>query len=218
MVVITGADSQRIFLQEIGAYGPRCVQAAALQQALTGIVANTNVDTLPQSLFERVRSQMYEQGISQRRMANMRGTAYGGTSHYAFSPSRKLLSEYAELLNDDILRMHCNSDLFWDRVVAIEPAGEMKVYDLTVPDTAVWLANSGIVSHNSGAIEQDADLIAFIYRDEVYDENSKDKGIAEIIIRKQRNGPIGDFKVTFIGHLTKFENYIAMERLEGSFV
>jgi replicative DNA helicase len=113
---------------------------------------------------------------------------------------------------------HCSNDLFWDRVVAVEPAGEMEVYDLTVPETAVWLANGGIVSHNSGAIEQDADLIAFIYRDEVYDENSKDKGIAEIIIRKQRNGPIGDFKVTFIGHLTKFENYISMERLEGSFV
>ena len=132
--------------------------------------------------------------------------------------SRELLSEYAELLNDDTLRTHCNSDLFWDRVVAIVPAGEMEVYDLTVPETAVWLANGGVVSHNSGAIEQDADLIAFIYRDEVYDENSKDKGIAEIIIRKQRNGPIGDFKVTFIGHLTKFENYIGMERLEESFV
>jgi len=91
------------------------------------------------------------------------------------------------------------------------------VYDLTVPETAAWLAD-GIVSHNSGAIEQDADLIAFIYRDEVYDEKSKDKGIAEIIIRKQRNGPIGDFKVTFLGSLTKFENYAGLENLAESFV
>jgi len=61
----------------------------------------------------------------------------------------------------------------------------------------------------SGAIEQDADLIVFIYRDEVYNEDSADKGIAEIIISKQRNGPIGSTKLTFLGKYTKFENFIA---------
>lgn len=60
----------------------------------------------------------------------------------------------------------------------------------------------------SGAIEQDADLIVFIYRDEVYNEESPDKGTAEIIIAKQRNGPIGMSRLTFLGKYTKFENYI----------
>ena len=60
----------------------------------------------------------------------------------------------------------------------------------------------------SGAIEQDADLVVFIYRDEVYNPESEHKGMAEIIIGKQRNGPIGTVNLTFLGQFTKFENYI----------
>ncbi len=59
----------------------------------------------------------------------------------------------------------------------------------------------------SGALEQDADMIFFIYRDEVYNEESPDKGVAEIIVGKQRNGPIGTVKLTFLGKHTRFENY-----------
>jgi replicative DNA helicase len=138
-------------------------------------------------------------------MAAMRGTSYGGASHFGFAPSRATLADYAERLAEPALRAHVENDLFWDRVVAIVPGGTEDVYDLTVPGPSCWLAD-GIVSHNSGAIEQDADIVMFIYREEEYKPSDENRGIAEIIIGKQRNGPTGSRKLAFIKEFTRFEN------------
>jgi len=159
---------------------------------------------------------MRRQGVTTRAMAAMRGTSYGGGSHFAFAPSRETLADYARLLDSESLRAHVDADVFWDRVVAVDPPGEEleEVFDLTVPGPANWLAD-GIVSHNSGAIEQDADMILLIYREEVYDKNTTKKGMAEIDLAKHRNGETGTFVLTFQGQYSRFVNYAPDSYAEG---
>jgi replicative DNA helicase len=115
------------------------------------------------------------------------------------------VAEYAELLEDQILSERASDDLFWDRIVAIEPAGVEDVFDLTVPSPSSWLAD-GVVSHNSGSLEQDSDVVIFIFREEEYKATDENRGIAELIIGKQRNGPTGTLRLAFIKEFTRFEN------------
>ncbi|MBE3564874.1 MAG: replicative DNA helicase [Thermogemmatispora sp.] len=92
-------------------------------------------------------------------------------------------------------------DVIWDRVEAIVPAGEAEVYDLTVAGLHNFVA-ADLVVHNS--IEQDADVVMFIYRDDVYNPDSERKNIADIIVAKHRNGPVGEVSLYFQASHTRF--------------
>jgi replicative DNA helicase len=108
----------------------------------------------------------------------------------------------ASLAGDDG-RFDGNDESFWDGVIGVEPVGEATVFDLTVPGPANWLAE-GIVTHNSGAIEQDADVVIFIHRD---DTDVATKGTADLIVAKHRNGPTDTVKLAFLPSLTQFRNF-----------
>ncbi|MEH2135061.1 MAG: replicative DNA helicase [Nostoc sp.] len=95
------------------------------------------------------------------------------------------------------------SDVYWDEILSIEYSGEEEVFDLTVPSLHNFVANN-IIVHNS--IEQDADLVIMLYRDEYYSPDTPDRGIAEVIIAKHRNGPTGTAKLLFNPQFTKFQN------------
>jgi replicative DNA helicase len=205
-VDVSGSEQQKLFVQRVGGFGPRAAAAIQLGKVLEGIVANTNVDTLPKELFGSVKQRMKSSGISQRAMAAMRGTSYGGAAHFDFAPSRAVVAEYADLLQAPELKLWSEAPLFWDRVLTVEPVGDIETFDLTVPGPANWLAD-GVVSHNSGAIEQDADMILLIYREEVYNKETPKKGVADIDLAKHRNGETGDIRLTFRGQFSRFENY-----------
>ncbi len=122
---------------------------------------------------------------------------------YEEGVSRSLMSRIAEALPDQFLSDLGSSDVLWDQIVAVEPRGTAPVYDATVAGTHNFVADD-IVVHNS--IEQDADVVMFIYRDELYNPESDQRGLAEIIIAKHRNGPVGSTKLVFHGDYTTFEN------------
>jgi replicative DNA helicase len=105
----------------------------------------------------------------------------------------------AELVRPDVV----TSDLRWDPVASVTPVGMQPTFDATVEGTHNFIAD-GIVAHNS--LEQDADVVIFLYRDEVYNRDTPDRGTAEVIVAKHRNGPIGVTHLAFLDHYTRFAN------------
>jgi len=200
---VSGVDDQRRFLQEIGVHGDRSVPAARLLEIVRYKTANTNVDTVPLRVWDRVKEVMLEKGMTHRQFQAAMGTAYCGSTMWKNSPSRERLGRVAVVLDDADLELMAVNDVLWDSVVSIEPDGVEEVYDATVLGTHNFIAN-GIAVHNS--IEQDADMVILLHRESMYERESPREGEADLIVAKHRNGPTDTITVAFQGHYSRFTN------------
>jgi len=107
----------------------------------------------------------------------------------------------AAVLGDVDLDVIATNDVFWDSVASIEPLGEQPVYDATVLGLHNFVANN-IAAHNS--LEQDADMVVLLHREDAYEKESTRPGEADLIVAKHRNGPTRDVVVAFQGHYSRF--------------
>ena len=206
-VVVSGRDDLERFLSLIGGLG---IQKQAMQDTIADYLsprpANTNRDVLPKELWQSlVVPAMRNASLTTRTMQASIGTAYCGTTLYKANLSRERAARVATAVKSKELAILAQSDVYWDRLLAIEADGEEDVYDLTVDDLHNFVADDVIV-HNS--IEQDSDVVLFIYRDRFYNDNLPEdrRNIAELIIAKHRNGPVGKVELLFIDEQTRFAN------------
>jgi len=200
-LIFADSPSMRTFCGQIGVHGRRGDRVRRLLGEIEGREPNANVDTLPLDVWNLVRSEQLRAGMTERQFQSAIGTHYCGSTLYKSCPSRQRLLRCAEALHSDILRHVATSDLFWDRIAAIEPLGLQPVYDATVKATHNFIAD-GIVAHNS--IEQDSDAVILLYREDAFERESPRAGEADLILAKHRNGPTGTVTVAFQGHYSRF--------------
>jgi replicative DNA helicase len=200
-VIVADGASLRVFCREIGVHGARGELVGELLAFPDGRAINTNLDTLPAEVWDLVKAERIRAGVSERQFQAAIGTHYCGSTLYKSCPSRERLMRCANALDSAALRQIASSDIYWDRIVAIETLGPQPVYDATVKDTHNFVAN-GINLHNS--IEQDSDMVILLHREDAYERESPRAGEADLVVAKHRNGPTATVTVAFQGHYSRF--------------
>jgi replicative DNA helicase len=206
-IEVDGTDDRVRFLRSVGCHGrlgeviPECLTVLADQ------APNADVDSVPAAIVPAVRDALRRAGIpGQDSISPLPGVVVGDRQveipgHQGFS--RPGLLAVGAQTGDQYLRTLAASDVCWDAIVEVTPIGEMPTFDATVAGTHNFVAN-GVIAHNS--LEQDADVVLFLYRDEMYNPESADRGTAEVIVAKHRNGPTGKCQLAFLDHHTRFAN------------
>ena len=194
-VSVYGKEHQLRFLELIGCYGERGEKIPQFIEKLNRTKSNTNLDVWPKETWKFIIDPIRKnQGMSWRDFSKGIETQYCGDSLFKNGISAERMARIANTLQSPALWEIAKADIFWDEIVEIKKLKIETVYDLTVPGTHNFVAN-GIIAENS--IEQDADVVMFIYREDKYKPNTERKNVAEIIIAKHRNGPTGKIDLYF---------------------
>jgi replicative DNA helicase len=203
-VVVSGSDDIWTFLTIVGVLGQnKTLHKAAIVEYLSMRGKNTNRDVIPAAAWRmHVVPTMVSAGITGRAMQAGIGMAYAGTGLYNQNMSRDRARRVVDVVPSEELELLSVSDIYWDEIASIEPDGVDEVYDLTVEDLHNFVAGN-VIAHNS--IEQDADMVMFLFRPEYYKSDDK-PGIAEVIVSKHRNGPTGTIELRFRRDHTRFYN------------
>jgi len=200
-VDVTGVGDELRFLEEIGTYGPRVASGAKVLERLREMTPVGRFDTIPGDVWDQVRHALNERTTTLGRVQLQVGSRSTADMKPAYSPSRRRIGKFAAVLHDDRLEMIATSDVFWDTISSIDSMGASPVYDATVLETHNFIAN-GTNLHNS--IEQDADVVILLHREDAYERESPRAGEADLIIAKHRNGPTATVTVAFQGHYSRF--------------
>jgi len=206
---IEGKACQTQFLSQVGCHGMRGAKIPSMLMTLQSIEGNPNNDTIPKEAWRTIlQTAKDENDLSWRDFSEQLGMSYAGSTLFKHGISRSRMERIGAFLPDVQISNLTHSDVYWDKIKSITPLGVEDVYDATVLEVHNFVANDFIV-HNS--IEQDADIVAFIYRPEYYqileDEQGQSlKGIAEFIIAKHRHGALESIKIKFTDTFAKFGN------------
>ncbi len=211
-VLLSGLDDIALFASMIGTIGQyKSESLAAIRQWNKGKISNTNRDIIPQAVWRLYAVEaMSEQQLTTRQMQGALGNQYCGTSLYKTNLSRKRANKLAQVVQSPEIASLTKSEVSWDRVASIESAGSELVYDMTMPGNHNFVAGN-IIAHNS--IEQDADVVLFIYREDYYIEDTDRQNIADVLVAKHRHGSTGTISLYFRKELTQFRD-LEIQRTE----
>jgi replicative DNA helicase len=204
-VSVSGKEEMERFLTCVGALSEdKKAHQTAVVEYLAQREAISRRDVVPRDVWDTlIQPAMQANGTTMSLLKSGLGWLGASGTPYHQNLSRTRASRIATLVASDQLAQLAESDVYWDEIVSIEPDGEEEVYDLTVEGLHNFVAGD-MTSHNS--IEQDADIVAFIYRDEVYNPETERPNIADIIIAKHRNGPVGTINLYFQPAQTRFRD------------
>jgi len=211
-VTVSGGADLVEFLELVGALGAaKRGHASSILEHFRDRVRNPNRDLIPKEAWrDLVVPAMARSGMTAREMQAAIDTNYCGSALYRSGLGRERAMRVASAVRCEELVDLALGDAYWDPIVSIEADGVEEVFDLTVEGLHNFVADN-VVVHNS--IEQDADLVAFLYREDYYrDPDDEPDGLADVIIAKHRNGPIGSPKLVFLDRFPKFADFAGREQ------